>query len=183
MPKEAQITCRFCKKKIDKSTAFKVGERTYYCDQECYDKQKKKSTHKPQKVTKSGKPNDRRRLTDYIMKLFLENGYEKSQIKWELQTAQLKNIMNEHKDWTNSQIQYVLKYMYEILGLDLFRNESNGSVLSLVPFYFNEASEFCIKSREIKKEVENFNFDDETVIIEKRNINNRSSKEIDISEL
>lgn len=185
MAKELQVTCKFCKTKIDKSSAISDGDRRYFCSEECRQHQVNKDTYKAKKVKSDGEPNDRRKLTDYMLEIFLANGYERHQINWELQTAQLKNIMSDHKDWTYAQIQYVLKYMYEISEVNLFSSESNGSILSLVPFYFIEARDFAIKSRDIKQAVKEFDFDYTPNIIERDLSINRmykkKKKEIDMN--
>ena len=36
MAKSAQVTCRHCKKKIDRATAYSQKERIYFCDESCY---------------------------------------------------------------------------------------------------------------------------------------------------
>ena len=167
MAKEPQVTCKFCKTKIDKSTAIADGDRRYFCSEECRQHQINKDTYKAKSVKSDGVTNDRRKLTDYILELFLANGYERHQINWELQMAQLKNLMSEHKDWTYPQIQYVLKYMYEVAKANLFSIESNGSILSLVPFYFIEAREFAINNRDISRMVKEFDFDYTPNIIER----------------
>ena len=32
-----KVTCRYCKKKIDKENAYSVKERVYFCNKSCYD--------------------------------------------------------------------------------------------------------------------------------------------------
>ena len=40
MVKEIQVTCRNCKKKINKSTAYHPSGRLYFCDEHCYEEYK-----------------------------------------------------------------------------------------------------------------------------------------------
>lgn len=36
MAKPVQVTCRYCKRKIDRDTAYSEKERIYFCDENCY---------------------------------------------------------------------------------------------------------------------------------------------------
>ena len=36
MAKPVQVTCRYCKRKIDRDTAYSEKERIYFCDKNCY---------------------------------------------------------------------------------------------------------------------------------------------------
>lgn len=150
----ANIKCKYCNKVIkDEPYKYKTAN---YCGETCaklHEKQKK----------------NRRDLTDYIQKIYLENSYEKDEINWTLITSMLKNIQQEHKDWNDAQIRYVLYYMYEIIQVNLFDEKSNGSILALLPFYFNEARDFCKKQKEIKDAVNEFEFDDEVIKIKRNN--------------
>lgn len=101
---------------------------------------------------------DYKLLTDYIQLLHVQQGFEKSDIKWAIMTSQIKNIMSDNKGLTYSQFKYILKYMVEILELNLFNEEFNGSILNLVPYYIQEAKEFCLKCKEIKKLASEFDF-------------------------
>ena len=88
--------CRCCGKEIDKETAYKVGKASYYCNEQCYSvtmakRNKNKVKYEPQEST------DRRDYTDYIQKIYLDNGYDKSEIPWALIGAQTKNILSEHE--------------------------------------------------------------------------------------
>lgn len=79
-------------------------------------------------------------------------------------------------------IKYVLFYMYEIIQVNLFDEKSNGSILALLPFYFNEARDFCKKQKEIKDAVNKFEFDDEVIVMKKSN-KRRYWDDININEL
>ena len=65
--------CRCCGKQLDKDAAYKVGKASYYCNEECYNKvmtkrNKAKSKYEPID------PSDRRVYTDYIVKIYTDNG-------------------------------------------------------------------------------------------------------------
>ena len=105
------------------------------------------------------------KLTDYILELHLNQGFDKRDINWSIITKQIKNYMDEDKSLTYAQISYVLKYMVEILELNLFNEEFNGSILNLVPYYIQEAKEFCLKCKDIRESVKGFDFTDEIRIV------------------
>ena len=80
----------------------------------------------------------------------------------------LKNIIDNHKDqkYTYQSILYVLKYM-NMIGINLFDERSNGSVLSLVEYYYNEARQYCIDTNRLKKVFEKVELNEEPIIITK----------------
>ena len=173
--------CRCCGKEIDKETAYKVGKASYYCNEQCYSvtmakRNKNKVKYEPQEST------DRRDYTDYIQKIYLDNGYDKSEIPWALIGAQTKNILSEHEIWSYATLQYILYYMYEVLELNLFSEESNGSILSLLPFYGIEAEKYFNQTKEIEKSIDEFDFNDNEIVI-KKNCGDKKKKYIDIGSL
>ena len=173
--------CRCCGKEIDKETAYKVGKASYYCNEQCYSvtmakRNKNKVKYEPQEST------DRRDYTDYIQKIYLDNGYDKSEIPWALIGAQTKNILSEHEIWSYATLQYILYYMYEVLELNLFTEESNGSILSLLPFYGIEAEKYFNQTKEIEKSIDEFDFTDNEIVI-KKNCGGKKKKYIDIGSL
>jgi len=97
-------------------------------------------------------------LLDYIQSLYLSQGYSKPQIPFKVITAQIKQIMTEDKTLNYAQLSYVLKYMVEILEMNLFDDSFNGTILNLVPYYINEAKEFCIKCKDIRQLASDFDF-------------------------
>ena len=116
---------------------------------------------------------DYSKLLDYIQSLYLSQGYSKPQIPFKVITAQIKQIMTEDKTLTYAQLSYILKYMVEILELNLFNEEFNGSILNLVPYYINEAKEFCIKCKDIRKLANEFDFEDKVKVVK---VGNREKK-------
>ena len=173
--------CRCCGKEIDKETAYKVGKASYYCNEQCYSvtmakRNKNKVKYEPQEST------DRRDYTDYIQKIYLDNGYDKSEIPWALIGAQTKNILSEHEIWSYATLQYILYYMYEVLELNLFTEESNGSILSLLPFYGIEAEKYFNQTKEIEKSIDEFDFNDNEIVI-KKSCGGKKKKYIDLRSL
>lgn len=125
---------------------------------------------------------DYKSLNKLIQDIYLAEGYDKQSIPFPMLVSQIKNIMSDNKGYKYSGLEYTLNYMVNTLQLNLFSEESNGSILSLVPYYYNEAREFCIKCAEIKKIANEFDFDD-TIKIVKCGSRNRKVEEIDLSEL
>lgn len=172
------VTCRYCKKKIDKSKAYKATQRTYYCNRECYDKEL--ARRKPK--DKAPVDEDRLEYTDKIQAIYLENGYNKKDIPWKMLMSQTKNILQEHEVWSYASLTYILFYMYDILGLNLFSDASNGSILSLVSFYGDEAKKYYEQCVDIEELANDFEFSD-AVIIKKSNEPKKNKKMIDIGGL
>lgn len=176
------VKCRYCKKQIDdKYNAYKVGKASYYCNEECYNNAMAKRNKAKDKYEPID-PSDRRVYTDYIVKIYTDNGYDKSEIPWQLIGVQTKNILQEHEVWSYSTLQYILYYMYEVLELNLFSEESNGSILSLLPFYGLEAEKYFNHTKEIEESIKNFNFKDNEIVI-KKSCCDRKKKYIDLGEL
>ena len=117
--------------------------------------------------------NDYKELLQYIQSIYLQQGYSKQSIPFAMLTSQIKNMMTDHKEYKYSAIKYVLEYMVNTLELNLFNEESNGSILSLVPYYYNEAREFCIKCAEIKKLANEFDFTPNVRVVK---VGNRDKK-------
>ena len=160
------VKCRFCKKIISKSQAYKVGDRTYYCDEKCYKKQQDKNKYKAPKIKSDGTDNPRRMLTDYIQELYVNQGYDKHDIDWKFITAQIKNFMKEDKSITYGGIKYTLQYLVNIEDKNLFDSDNfNGSILNLVPTNYMKAKKYCEEMIRLKKEIENFQFEDKVVTI------------------
>ena len=73
------------------------------------------------------------KLLEYIQSLYLQQGYTKQQIPFKVITAQIKQIMTEDKTLTYAQVSYIIKYMVDILEMNLFDDSFNGTILNLVP--------------------------------------------------
>ena len=163
--------CNFCKKEIkekEKHNAYivKNGKRNaYYCNVECYNDYMAKKQNKP--IT-GYNITPRRVLTDYILYIYEQEGYNKNEIPWQMLMAQLSNILKEHRDekYTYQSILYVLKYM-RMIGVNLLSERSNGSCLSLVEYYYNEARQYCIDTNRLKKVFEKVELNEEPIIITK----------------
>ena len=120
-------------------------------------------------------------LTNYIQSLYIQQGFDKSDIKWVIMTSQIKNMMSENKGLTYAQIKYILWYMVEILELNLFNEEFNGSILNLVPYYIQEAKGFCLKCKDIRESVKGFDFSDEIRVVRVSGNRDKKVEEMDFS--
>ena len=112
-------------------------------------------------------------LLAYIQSLYIQQGYSKPQIPFKVITAQIKQIMTEDKTLTYAQVSYIIKHMVEILEMNLFDDSFNGTILNLVPYYINDAREFCLKCKEIKKLASEFDFSENVRVVK---VGNRSTK-------
>ena len=108
-------------------------------------------------------------LLNYIQSLYLSQGYTKQQIPFKVITAQIKQVMTEDKTLNYNQLIYVIKYMVDILEMNLFDESFNGTILNLVPYYINEAREFCIKCKDIRKMASEFDFEEKIRVVKIRN--------------
>jgi len=113
------------------------------------------------------------KLLEYIQSLYIQQGYDKQQIPFKVITAQIKQIMTEDKTLTYAKLSYIIKYMVEILEMNLFDDSFNGTILNLVPYYINEAREFCLKCKEIKKLASDFDFSENVRVVK---VGNRNKK-------
>lgn len=101
-------------------------------------------------------PNKRRLLTDYIQEQYLNYGFERDMINWQMICKQIQNIQKENPKLNDDWIRYTLWYMIEIKQQNLFDDEFTGSILNLVPYAFTEAYKYWKNNKEVLKEFENF---------------------------
>ena len=167
MAKPVMYKCLFCGKEVGSEVAIKFNNIRYVCSEDCKTKESNKLKYKPQPIKSDGTVNDRRILSDYIQYLYREQSYKDHQINWVLIMSVLKNMMDEHKDYTYKSIRYVLWYMKKIKQMDLFSAESN-TVLALVPFNYNEAKQFALECNKIRDSVSKFEMNDEVIVIKKK---------------
>lgn len=159
-----KVTCRFCKKQLDKDSAYCPSPKMYYCNEDHYTKQLNKIKYKPKKTKSNGEPNDRREFTDYVQDIYVKQGYDKHYIPWQMLMSQSSNILKEHKSWTYTTLGYILYYMYEVIELNLFAEDSNGSILSLLPYYGLEAEKYFNQKAEVENAINNYDFNEPIVV-------------------
>lgn len=164
------VTCKFCKKKIEKDLAIIINEKrnNYYCSEECKQNQLDKEKYKP-KQKDNKEINDRKALLSYIQEQYINSGIDKYCINWRLITANLKNLMDNDKEYKLTGILYCLKYMKEIEGINLISEESN-TPLALMPFYYEKSKQYWLQTKEIAEAIKEFEFTDEVKIIRKSKV-------------
>lgn len=166
------VKCRYCKKEIDKEFAYKPADskNLYYCCENHYLStiEKKKNTTKHS--YKSIEGTDRRHYTDTLQDLYVNQyGWNKKKINWQIIMSQTNNLLKANPNWTYDTIIYIIWYMQEILGLNLICKESNWSPLSLVDYYALEAEQYYQECSEIEQSIENYEFQDNSIIIKATN--------------
>lgn len=183
------MKCRFCKAEIKPKQICYIDSssgknKVYYCNEEHYKLQQDKTKYKPKKELSNGESNPRRDLLDYIQEIMVDNGYDKHFINWKLITSMIKNMLDENKDMKYTGMKYCLWYMKEIANVNLFSEQSN-TVISLLPFYYDESKQYFIQSKSINDMVNEFEFEEKIVVINKSIDNNRNLKynEINMNEL
>jgi hypothetical protein len=181
--------CLYCKVEIKDTKACVIDasnpkRKKYYCNKEHEKLNEEKEKNKGKKAVDSEPPliSPRRKLTDYILYIYESHGYKKEKINWNLITAQLKNMMEENKDMKYSGMEYCLWYMNEVVKFNFFNDKAN-TVVSLLPFYYEESKSHCVKSIQIKKSMEEFNTNDVVVINKNVEKPQRWYNEIDITSL
>lgn len=164
------VKCKFCKNDIKKNIAYKVGKTSYYCDELCY--QRKKEQQNKQKNKYKPKDNtDRLECIDYIQQIYINEGYDKSEINWKLITAILKKLLEDNMCYSG--IIYTLWYCKEIINIDLFDDKSN-TILWCVPFEYKNAQLYWEECQSVIESVDNFDFNEEIKII--KNTENKKTK-------
>lgn len=192
MAKPQMVKCRYCKKEIDKSLAYKPHDsaRTYYCNKECYDLAQKKKEPKP-KIAKKPKEKDsgrykpvigseKRNLTDYIVRMYEKAGFNKRYINWAILGVQIKNFVEKDK-FTYEGIRFTLWYMQNIERVKMFEVEYGNNPLCLVPSYYRKMEKYKMQLNKVRQKVKEFEFEDNV------NVVNRDSElrldKIDLEEI
>lgn len=150
-----QAKCKYCKKVIkDYSNATKKSNAWYH--NSCLKEQEFKNAEK-------------KKYTDYIQAIYIENGYNKEEINWVLLMSQTSNILSEHPKWTYHELLFVLKYLYEVERKNLFAEQSRGSILSLISSNFTTARNFYMKKEAVRKSTDGVDFDDTIIYLKRKN--------------
>lgn len=146
--------CKFCGKLIeDKANATKKSNGWWH--NECLkEKEKQKNENK----------SDYEKLIDYIYELY--NGNIPVFI-----FKQIKDYVNEY-GMKYSGILLTLKYIYEELEMPF--DEENG--IGMVVYKYSEAKNEWLKQREIDKAIEEFEFEEKEVVVNKKIDNKQWSK-------
>lgn len=161
---EQMVTCRHCKTKIPKSEAYhNDGSNVYYCSLLCLNSANQKKLHKEQKNYKSVKGTDRRLVTDMLQNMYYEKGVSDARIPWHMLGSQMKNLLDEHKNWGYDTIYAILWYMTKIKEMDLL-SDLDASPLNLVPYYEIEANDYIEQTKKINELANNFEIPEPTIM-------------------
>ena len=164
MAKPVMVKCRYCGKEILKDEAYHdEGSTMYYCSLLHLNSANQKRLKKEQKNYKSVKGTDRRLVTDYIQAMYRNQGIDDCRIPWDLIGAQMKNLLDEHKDWNYSTLYYVLWYMVEMLDMNLL-NDKSHTPLDLLPYYVIEAKEYWQQCQDINEKSNAFELSDKVIL-------------------
>lgn len=146
--------CKWCSKEIlDKSNATKKGN--YWWHNSCLEKKEKQ---------KNENKSDYEKLIDYIYELY-DGNIPVFVFK------QIKDYVNEY-GMKHSGILLTLKYIYEELEIPF--DEENG--IGLVVYKYSECSKEWKRQQEIDKAIEEFEFEEKEVVMNKKIDNKQWSK-------
>ena len=155
-----ECVCRYCKKKINKDTAYSVIKGQYFCNETHYLSFLDKKQNKLKHSFKSAEGTERRNYSDTIQKLYVDMyGWNKKKINWQIIFSQTNNLLKANPNWTYDTILYIIWYMQEILGLNLICKESNWSPLSLVDYYALEAELYFNECQKVTESANNYTDD------------------------
>lgn len=127
------MKCKYCGKTLVKDACYKEGKNKFCSELEC--------------IKWNTENKARQSLLAYIKGIYEMQGI--NQINWAMLTSQIKNMLDVNKDWNYSTIKYTLWYMCEIAHVNLFSDKAKGSVLSLIPFYLDEAKDYYIHGKSL----------------------------------
>jgi len=166
MAKPQMVKCRYCGKEISKDEAYKEeGSNMYYCSLLCQNSAMQKRLNRERKNYKSIKGTDRRLVTDKIVEIYKNKGIDDARIPWDMIGSQMKNMLDEHRDWNYSTLFYVLWYVTEILEIDLLSEDNKANTpLSLIPYYVLDAKDYYMQTKQINELAEAFNIENETIV-------------------
>jgi len=87
--------------------------------------------------------------------------------------------MKDDSSITYGGIKYTLWYLVNIEDKNLFDSDNfNGSILNLVPTCYMKAKKYCEEMIKLKKEIEDFQFEDKVVTIHKSFDNIKKRKDL-----
>lgn len=162
----ASVKCRYCKKEIQKESAYSIKVGQYYCNENHYLSALEKQSNKTKHSHKSVEGSDRRAFTDAIQDLYVNRyGWNKKKINWQILMNMVNTLLKNNPTWTYETILYIIWYEQEILGLNLICAESHWNPLSLVDYYALEAELYYDECQKVSKSADNYT--DETVTIVK----------------
>lgn len=141
----SDITCRVCKKKVNKEIAICLKPKFYVCSEEC-----KEVYSNTQQINK--KADDRKEFLRYFDLVCSEK------INYAIIGSILKKIMKDNPSFTYKGMQYTLYYISNILNIQI-------TSVGIIPYYYDEAKKYCEEKRRLKKSIDkaNIQFNTKTV--------------------
>jgi hypothetical protein len=121
----------------------------------------------------------RKKLTDWIQDYYIRFGWDKNDINWNMITAQIKNMEDKYK-YTDLGIIYTMWFMSTVKSVSLLNDCDNGSILNLVPFYYDSAQSYYQRNKELEKIYSEYNFDNEKSVVVNKNNYKTERKKINI---
>lgn len=154
------MKCKCCGKEISKDKAIQYKPYVYFCSEECLNNYKQKQIDKTTKKKNyiADKDTPRRNLTDYIQKYYINNGWSKTAINWNMIGSQISNLIKEY-GFTYDGIRLTLYYMAEVKQENLLSD--TGSILNLVPYEYQNAEQYWKQIKRIQKATAQFDFSDD----------------------
>lgn len=104
-----------------------------------------------------GKAEDYTKLTDYIQKIYQECNLEPP---WALLMSQVKYICKQY-GLKYKDILSILQYMTQIEEISI----TDRDTLGLVPYYVEKTDRYIQKYKEVRKEIKNFEYNENTIKI------------------
>lgn len=165
----AQIPkCKHCKQEVlDKSQATKKG--SYWYHNSCLEEMERvKKKYKPKEGS------DRRICTDEVQRYMEYSGIETNNNSlWQIVQKQLNKLLENNQDYNYRSIAYTLWYCREILELQMNRDTL---IIGLVEWNYEKAKQYCEEMIKLKKEIDEFTFEDKEVVIKKSFSNKKKRK-------
>ena len=97
----SKVKCRYCKKEIDKDTAYNPVSGMYYCNENHYLSALEKKKNGNKHSYKSADGTDRRAFTDAIQDLYVNQyGWDKKKINWQILMSQCNSLLKNNPLWT-----------------------------------------------------------------------------------
>ena len=161
--------CKHCQQEIlDKTLATKKSNGYYH--NSCLEEMElAKRKYKPQENT------PRRQFTDMVVEYYVNSGYDKNLIQWNTIQSQANKLMKENSQYTYPSMTYTLWYAMEIEQAPI---SDDRGIIGLIEFNFDKAKKYYNELEEIKKSIDEFEFEDKVVVVNKSFSKKKKYKEL-----
>ena len=175
MAKPTTVKCKYCHKEIDKSTAYNPAPRSYYCNQDHYNKhQKKKANYENYMQKKYNQSKVDNTELDNTLNYIKQNLGDINEAMVKRQITKL--IESQH---TYKGIELTIDYVINSLSLNL---DPKYGISYIVEKYYNDAKKYWIKKQRIKKKINEFDFDSKVNVVEVKDRNNGLKDRLKVEE-